>query len=48
MRCLTIAKFEKERDKQRITNINRIEKRNAERAHVLQNLRENLDSFNWD
>ena len=45
---LNIAKIEKERDKQRINNVGRIEKRNAERALALQNLREDLDSFDWN
>ena len=45
---LNITKLEKERDKQRINNVGRIEKRNAERALALQNLREDLDSFDWN
>ena len=45
---LNITKFEKERDQKRINNVGRIEKRNAEHALVLQNLREDLDSFDWN
>ena len=45
---MNITKLEKERDKQRINNVGRIEKRNAERALALQNLREDLDSFDWN
>ncbi len=45
---LNITKIEKERDRQRINNIERIEKRNIERTLVLQNLREDLSSINWN
>ncbi|CAB5361767.1 unnamed protein product [Rhizophagus irregularis] len=45
---LNITKIEKERDQQRINNVGRIEKRNAERALALQNIREDLDSFDWN
>jgi hypothetical protein len=43
-----IAKIEKERGQQRIRNLNQITKRNSERALALQNLREELNSFDWD
>ncbi|GBB99624.1 hypothetical protein RclHR1_35890001 [Rhizophagus clarus] len=45
---LNIAKIEKERNQQRINNVGRIEKRNAEHALTLQNLHKDLDSFNWN
>ncbi|RHZ59174.1 hypothetical protein Glove_365g52 [Diversispora epigaea] len=45
---LNISKIKKEHDQHRINNIGRIEKRNAERAFTLQNLRNELDSFDWD
>ncbi|CAB5366473.1 unnamed protein product [Rhizophagus irregularis] len=45
---LNITKIEKERDQQRINNVGRIEKHNAERALALQNIREDLDSFDWN
>lgn len=45
---LNIAKIEKERDQKQIKNISRIEKRNIERASVLQNLRTDLNFFNWN
>lgn len=45
---MNITKIDKECDQQRINNVERIEKRNAERALALQNLREDLDSFDWN
>src|ERR1043165_7243143 len=42
---LNITKIEKECDQQRINNVGRIEKRNAKRVLALQNIREDLDSF---
>ena len=45
---LNIAKIEKEHDKQRINNVGQIEKCNAERALTLQNLRKDLNSFDWN
>ncbi|RHZ83721.1 hypothetical protein Glove_88g115 [Diversispora epigaea] len=45
---LNITKIEKERDQERVKNIGRIEKRNTERVLALQNLRDDLDSFDWN